>query len=598
MDVAVEVVKQLSETGRMLCPKCSHTRKKSKEKSLSVTVYPDRRVWDCHHCGWEGAVKNEDPLAKYRHKNQKKVTPLPTKLKHDSDLTSSFFKERGIEIEGHELPRLTTGTKYFPALDRRETAIGFVYGPQEQPEAIKWRPANGEKTFVQDNSAASFYGLERLPEEPEELIIVEGEADVVALASIGVVAISCPNGAPAKVSKSKTIDPEEDGKFSFVWDSRQLLERAKKIVIAVDGDEPGDALAEELARRIGRAKCYRTKYPEGTKDPTDVIVKAGQEAMLDILDKSEPFPLSGVYDAQHYAEQLTEIYLNGEDEQGISTGIPTVDNLFTVKEGMLYVVTGIPSSGKSEFIDQIMVNTSMKNDWRWAVASFENPPAYHMSKLAEKINGKPFRKGPNQQMNRTELEEAVHFIDDHFVFLESKDGSMPTMQSVIDRAKQAVMRLGVRGLVIDPYNYIDIGKAEGEHQAITKMLTEVVAFARAYNVAVFFVAHPAKMYPNENGKYPVPKGMHISGSAAWFAKTDIGFTVHRGKQGVEIHCWKVRFKWLGEQGVETIGYDVPTGRYFDGSEPWAAPIDLSADTDRDAPPVTPHWQDRTADWDL
>ena len=32
---------------------------------------------------------------------------------------------------------------------------------------------------------------------------------------------------------------------------------------------------------------------------------------------------------------------------------------------------------------------------------------------------------------------------------------MSTIDSVIERTKQAVMRLGVRGLVIDPYNYIE-----------------------------------------------------------------------------------------------------------------------------------------------
>ena len=72
------------------------------------------------------------------------------------------------------------------------------------------------------------------------------------------------------------------------------------------------------------------------------------------------------------------------------------------------------------------------------------------------------------------------------------------------------------------------------------------------------------MQMREDGSYPVPQGMHISGSAAWFAKADLGVTVHRGKQGVEIHCWKSRFKWMGQQGMTLLGYDVPTGRYFDG----------------------------------
>ena len=79
----------------------------------------------------------------------------------------------------------------------------------------------------------------------------------------------------------------------------------------------------------------------------------------------------------------------------------------------------------------------------------------HIAKLAEKISGKPFYDGINSRMTEEELDDSLKFIDDHFVFLESKDGGMATIDSVIDRCKQAVMRLGVRGLVIDPYNYIE-----------------------------------------------------------------------------------------------------------------------------------------------
>ena len=86
------------------------------------------------------------------------------------------------------------------------------------------------------------------------------------------------------------------------------------------------------------------------------------------------------------------------------------------------------------------------------------------------------------------------------------------------------------------------------------------------------MAHPAKMYPDPNGKTPAPVGMHISGSAAWFAKADCGITVHRGgdydNNEPEIHCWKSRFKWVGRIGMTKLKYDVPTGRFSDINENW------------------------------
>jgi hypothetical protein len=42
----------------MTCPKCSHTRTKSRAKCLSVNV--DEGLWNCHHpgCDFRGTVKS------------------------------------------------------------------------------------------------------------------------------------------------------------------------------------------------------------------------------------------------------------------------------------------------------------------------------------------------------------------------------------------------------------------------------------------------------------------------------------------------------------------------------------------------------------
>ena len=212
-----------------------------------------------------------------------------------------------------------------------------------------------------------------------------------------------------------------------------------------------------------------------------------------------------------------------------------------------------------------MVNLARREGWKFAIASFENPPPLHIAKLSEKYIGKPFFHGMTERMSSEQKTEALHWIKDHFLFLENKGGDSATIDSILDRAKQAVMRLGVRGLVIDPYNYIESSKGvDNEHQGINEMLTRLVSFARAHDVHIWFIAHPAKMMTNQDGSTPVPKGMNISGSAAFFAKADLGITVHLDKdKNVEIHCWKCRFKWVGTTGTINLDYDIPTGRYSD-----------------------------------
>ena len=91
-----------------------------------------------------------------------------------------------------------------------------------------------------------------------------------------------------------------------------------------------------------------------------------------------------MYGASEYLDAVKDIYQNGHG-RGASTGFGTIDDLFTIAEGQLSVVTGMPSSGKSEFIDQIMINLAQRESWKFAVCSFENPPHMHIAKLAENI---------------------------------------------------------------------------------------------------------------------------------------------------------------------------------------------------------------------
>jgi len=549
-----ERVSAITDDCRIACPSCSETRKKKREKTLSVTVNPDgTKLYFCHHCGASGSIFRK----KEYFKKESNVTRIQPRATVDESAIKNFFNSRGILwSQDIDLP-VISGKRYFNGFGELD-AVGFVYGDQSQPSAIKWRAIN-QKAFTQEGAARHFYGIEFIPDDAKELIIVEGECDALALASAGIAAVSCPNGAPQMVS-GKSFSPEDDNKFSYIWEARELIDRCDKIILATDNDKAGHALAEEIARRIGRAKCWAINYPAGCKDANEVIQQHGVEALKDVVSKSQPLPLKGVYSAKSYIQDVQDIFAKGVGS-GESTGIASIDDLFTIAEGQLSVVTGVPSSGKSEFVDQIMVNLAQNCSWKFAVASFENPPHFHIAKLSEKIVGKAFFEGEAERMTNKELTDCSNFIDKHFVFLDSRDGAVSTIDSIIDRAKQAVMRLGIRGLVIDPYNYIEKNTQSDESQSISSMLTKVTAFAKAHGVHVWFIAHPAKMYPREDGSMPIPTGMSISGSAAWFAKADLGVTVHRVGDDTEIHCWKSRFKWIGKQGAVPLAYDKSTGRY-------------------------------------
>lgn len=548
-----QILSSQTHTTRIRCPECADQRKKHNERTMGVTVEEDRVIYQCFHCGTSGAIRKKS----FMHQVQQTKTPprhIDPPTEHVPHIVHDFLVSRGIDPEMANQFPIVGSEKYFAEI-RNQPAIGFVYGDPRQPEAIKWR-CTTEKRFVQAGAARSLFGLNQLPKDITELVICEGEMDVLALATAGIAAVSVPNGAPAKVTDGK-VDPKQDGKFSYIWDARELIDKVERVVFFPDADEPGQALVEELARRIGRAKCWTVTLPE--KDANETLQKHGPEALREALGAAKPLPLEGVYLPEDFSPQILSLYEQGV-VKGASTGMESLDKLYTILPGQLSVVTGLPGSGKSELIDQICVNIAMQKGWRFAIASFENPPHMHIAKLAEKVIGKPFFG--DDRMTSDERDYAMAFLNQHFVFLQSHDGAPSTVQSIIDRTKQAVMRMGVRGLVIDPYNYLDM-QGDSEHQAISKMLTDIVLFCKSHEIHAWFVAHPAKQLPDSG----VPKGQHISGSAAWFAKADMGVTVHRNKNETQVHVWKSRFKWVGAVGDIELNYDLPTGRYSDKLDP-------------------------------
>jgi len=224
--------------------------------------------------------------------------------------------------------------------------------------------------------------------ENERLVWVEGEIDKLSVEIAGVKSVvSVPNGAPPPDSKNHSAA------FSYLEAGRERLESVQHHVLAVDDDAAGRALEAELARRLGPGRCSRVRWPEGCKDANDVLVKHGAEDLSWFIENAEAFPIEGTFSAPEMGGEVEELYERGLEE-GQRTGWSSLDRLYTVRPGELTVITGIPSSGKSNFLDALTVNLARVHDWSFALFSPENLPVpMHMAALAEKYILKPFRRG-------------------------------------------------------------------------------------------------------------------------------------------------------------------------------------------------------------
>lgn len=268
------------------------------------------------------------------------------------------------------------------------------------------------------------------------------------------------------------------------------------------------------------------------------------------------------------------LHRSGGLPKGSSTGWWQLDELYTVGMGQWTVVTGMPGSGKSEWLDAMLVNMAEREPWKFAVYSPENyPTETHLVKLCEKRARKPFGDGPNQRMTEQEYTDAAFWVMDRFMWLSP---DLKTPEELISTALSFHSEGRKFGIVLDPWNTLEHQRGGmSETDYVSLVLTEVTKMARASKAHVWLVVHPAKMQRNKDGTRPVPTPYDISGSAHWYNKADNIITVHRDQAGavdgpnkgqasqdVEIHVQKVRFKHIGHAGALSLKYDRVTGRYF------------------------------------
>lgn len=551
---------------RLPCPVCEPDRKQRGTKTLSVTMDGDHALYKCHHCDEEGRVTlnyhaeingSDLPIAP-REDAPLPPAPIPTRSAHPidsllSEAQNAWFVSRGISSETIGVAGVISGKVWMRKRNAEVASIGFRYENSDGSRATKWR--DGDKNFSQDGAARSLWEIDNF--SGGDLIIAEGEMDALSFREAGHWATSVPNGAPASVSSNST-----NQKFTYLWDAREAIDSANRIILAPDADGPGDALAEEIARRVGRARCWRVTYPDGCKDINDVLVKHGKEAVSESLASATPWPVSGLHNPSEFREEVENIYTHGLDT-GISSGLAPLDDLFRVMPQTFTVVTGVPGSGKSALLTWLSVQLANRAGWRSAVFCAETSTQILILQLAAVFMDKPFHG--RDKMSREDLSFALDWIADKFVFIDESDTNI---DSVIERSHSALLRYGVRILIIDPYNFLTSGTdIEQSTQVINALLVKLKSFAVQHGLAVFLVAHPKKMYRNKDGSQPSPGGYDVNGSASFYNVCDTGLTVARDGDGIsKVTCWKSRFPWLGETGQCLIGFNRSTGVF--GKKPF------------------------------
>ena len=512
------------------CPICSPDRKPKNEKAKCASYDWERGIGTCHNCS------KTFQLHTYQRKGASEkvyVRPTSTLLPATSKVVE-WFNSRGISEQTLTELQVTEGPEFMPQTGKTENTIHFNYFIGDQLINVKYRDGNkhfklfkgAEKVFYNINSIVGF----------EYCVIVEGEMDVLALHEAGITnAISVPNGATLGTNNLEYLDNCID-----------YFEDKAKIIIAVDSDAAGQALQAELVRRLGSETCYIATFDD-CKDANEYLIKYGKEALSQRISRSKPVPLENVTTFRDIEDEVTDFVRNGF-KPGFQVGLDNFDSIFSTYTGQFITVTGIPSSGKSDFVDQMVVGYNEKYGWKTAYASPENHPTYlHAHKLMRKT----WQGMPGVEDIKTEKwNQVADHVNDNYFFI---DMERYTLESVLRKGAELVKRKGIKCLVIDPFNKVRSADASGDVNVYTlEYLSQIEIFAKKYDVLVMVVAHPTKMYKDVKGNIEEPTMYNIKGGGEWYDASYHGLLVHRNYEDktVKVKILKCKFQNLGENGAE------------------------------------------------
>ena len=578
-------------TEHVICPTCGGGR--TRERCLAVTIDEDGEgaTWLCHRAKCTAPAGG----ARVHHDrpSERRPAPYQTPAPHNVVATNArpdwlcqAFADRrigertlinlgiyGMERNfGHPFGKLPT--------------IVFPYTLNGEVVNRKFRSHPKQAMAQEKDARPTLYNIDAIIKAQTEkyggwegeIIFVEGEMDVAALTEMGYKnAVSLKDGAPRE-AKAET-DPLAK-RFLAIGEHSEVLSKATKIVLAGDSDAPGKALMEEIARRLGRHRCWIVDWPSDCKDASDVLRIHGPNALCGALTAARRYPIE---DVQRSTRGTLRRLREMPPPRVLSTGCDASDRAIKLPaEGRLIIVTGFPGGGKTTWLRFLMVHTADKEDRRWGVFTPEMQPwEGFLAECAEVWSGKSFYPRPGlPSMSYEEIDAAEEWLEDRIALLVTDaTEKAPTVDWLLERAEALVLQTGMTDFLIDPWNEVDQTRgAITETEFIGRSLQQFKAFARRYGCNVWVAAHPAKPQPTKNGeKHASPGPYDLASSAHWANKSDLGLTLHSPESGTtELHLWKARYRRWGQKGQKVVlDFDPISGRY---TSPIPAQVDHPEDS--------------------
>jgi twinkle protein len=553
----------ITENNLAECPNCKSHKKQT---TYTLKINKETNSWFCEHCGFAGnlAVGKQLPPKNNKEKTPWKYNPNISINNLHENLSKTVlenFKKKRISENTIRNFRIGQDDIYFRTIE--ETSKSLVYPYFKDSNLVNY-VYYGKTRSSEIGGLEICFNYDKI--DLEHTYIVLNELEVMTMYECGI-----ENTISLFGGHNFDINPEKNKKaLDFLSTIEDKISQIKKITLVLPNNDISDQLRDELLRRIGKEKCWIVQPPEKNSTWNDILVNYDKEKFIALLETAKPLPIKGVFNIVDVEDRFDDLYYHGL-RKGVSIGYKTLDDYYTVVPGQWTIVTGIPGHGKSNFLDGIMVNLAQNQGWKFGIFSPENQPIErHFASILEKYFKSPFDVCKPGRITEEQKEEGKDWLNEHFSIILPDEDDNWSIDGILELAKALVYRKGINGIVIDPWNELDHSRPQNqtETEYISSVLTKIRRFCRNYDVHIWLVAHPAKLYKDKDGRYPVPTPYDISGSAHYRNKADNAITVwrnvgHDDQDVADIHVQKIRFKEVGKVGLCSLRFDRNSGVFVD-----------------------------------
>jgi replicative DNA helicase len=296
------------------------------------------------------------------------------------------------------------------------------------------------------------------------------------------------------------------------------------LTVNFEGQVYFDQHVRTVQDKSARRRAIETMRKSALALRTDAEYASTVDGML--ADLQSALPTGKVADPSDVSMDFYE-RLEGQTVPAFKSGWPDLDRKFTLPRGMLTIMTGLPGSGKSTFLDALLHRYCEDGANVVFFSPEQGPPGRHLVGLVHTRLGFDPVKSPR----RDDIEDARQWWIRRASWIEDHRDNSTSAVLAIARARSSK---GANILIIDPYNNLaPDGRFDRQDLMIQDLLRKVKRFARETNMAVVIVAHPRSvpLVSGTDSVYRIPTAGDISGGQEWWNHADLIVTVWRNQSG-------------------------------------------------------------------